>query len=206
MARATASRPLGRSIRGSLRRHRLRRFAGSRGPWSLAHSVRRRPPNAGGSTGSAHGKKGRAYAHDGARPWEAGTHTPLPCPRALLSTARLLLLPVSRHRSAIARGVSGRFLCCACSRGVERAQFDRSTPLSGWSCTRDHTGKSLRTRTGSVQLGVINGEVPLLPRRECGSAVPLVCSARCAVHWRDAFTRAGWSPHAPCPSLPFQVG
>ena len=184
--------PPGRSIRGSLRRHRLRRFAGSRGPWSLAHSVRRRPPNAGGSTGSAHGKKGRAYAHDGARPCRCPDARPSrDRARSFRPTHLLLLLPASRHRSAIARGVSGRFLCCACSRGVERVQFDRSTPLSGWSCTRDHTGKSLRTRTGSVQLGVINGEVPLLPRRECGSAVPLVCSARCAVHWRDAFTRAG---------------
>ena len=192
MARATASRSAARSraeLPPSPSPPPLCGFAGAVVPRAFRETE---TPGPGGSIGSGSRKAGRAYAHDGARPWEAGTHTPLPCPRALLSTARLLLLlPASRHRSAIARGVSGRFLCCACSRGVERVQFDRSTPLSGWSCTRDHTGKSLRTRTGSVQLGVINGEVPLLPRRECGSAVPLVCSARCAVHWRDAFTRAG---------------
>ena len=195
MARATASRSAARSraeLPPSPSPPPLCGFAGAVVPRAFRETE---TPGPGGSIGSGSRKAGRAYAHDGARPWEAGTHTPLPCPRALLSTARLLLLllllPASRHRSAIARGVSGRFLCCACSRGVERVQFDRSTPLSGWSCTRDHTGKSLRTRAGSVQLGVINGEVPLFPRRECGSAVPLVCSARCAVHWRDAFTRAG---------------
>ena len=92
--------PPGRSIRGSLRRHRLRRFAGSRGPWSLAHSVRRRPPNAGGSTGSAHGKKGVPTPTTARGPAAARTH-------ALPVTARA---PFARPTSSSSsrRRVTGR--------------------------------------------------------------------------------------------------
>jgi hypothetical protein len=172
LARATASR-------SGLRRHRhrLRRFAGS--PGAVVPRAFRETETAErwrvDRVGSR--KAGHAYAHDGARPWEAGSH-------ALPVTARAPFPDpppppppgVASQVGKIARGVSGHFRRCAGSRGVARVQLDRSTPLGRWPCR-----ESLRTRTGSVQLGIINALSTIIPEekmRKCRS-VGLQGPVRC---------------------------